>query len=198
MNARSSHPASSSRRGFTLVEIIVSVGLFTVVVTIASSAYLSMIALDRRARATNDLVSNLSFVVGTMARSIRTGTHYQCGSGTNCVNGGTYFSFTNESCQSVMYLRKSDGTVGECIGPVDTSGQCSPSRVTCTDSSAITLTDPRIQVTNLMFYAQGIGLNDGKQPHATFTLSGSIRTDPNTDPVTFTIEGGAAQRIIDL
>lgn len=198
MKRLSRTPALTARRGFTLVELIVSVALFTIVVTISVGAYLSLISLDRKARATNDLVSNLSFVVGSMARSIRTGTHYQCGSGTNCVNGGTYFSFTNESCQSVMYVLKTNGTVGECIGPSDTTGQCSPSRVTCTDSSAVTLTDPRIQITNLMFYAQGIGLNDGTQPHTTFTLSGSITPDTNTDPVTFTIEGGAAQRIIDL
>jgi prepilin-type N-terminal cleavage/methylation domain-containing protein len=177
-------------RGFTLVELIVSVGLLSIVIVIAMSAYLSLIALDRKARATNDLMTNLSFAVEVMSRTIRTGSQYNCGSTggvADCANGASFFSFIDENSQRNTFLLKADGTVGLCA---NTS--------VCTSSSATTITDPRIRITNLMFYTQGTGATDGLQPRVIFTVSGSITPDEKSAPVTFTVEGGATQRIIDI
>ncbi|MDB4992019.1 MAG: putative Type pilus pilin [Parcubacteria group bacterium] len=190
--------SSTQNRGFTLVELIVSIGLFTIVVTIAMSAYLSLISLDRKARATNDLVSNLSFVMESMSRNIRTGTSYACGgygSGPNCWGGGgsSAFYFVDETPQSVTYRR----TVSNGIGGV---GICTGTTV-CNDSTATPLTDPRINITNLTFYTDGVGndpLNQLKQPRVLFTVTGTITPDPKSSPITFTIEGGATERLIEL
>lgn len=179
-----------SHRGFTLVELIVSVGLLSVVIVIAMSAFLSLISLDRKARATNDLMTNLSFAVEAMSRSIRTGTNYDCGgygSIANCPSGSNYFSFIDDNSQSVAFLLKSDGTIGTCVN----AG-------VCTSGNANTITDPRITVTNLTFYTQGAGTGDGLQPRVIFTVSGTITPDTKSAPVSFTIEGGATQRLIDL
>lgn len=181
---------TASHRGFTLVELIVSIGLLSVVIVVAMSAYLSLISLDRKARATNDLMTNLSFAVEAMRRSIRTGTNYDCGGIggiANCVNGASSFSFIDENNQTVTFLLKSDGTVGTCVN----TGVCTP-------SSATTITDPRIRVSNLTFYTQGAGTGDGLQPRVIFTVSGTITPDTKSAPISFTIEGGATQRLIDL
>ncbi len=180
---------TQAKRGFTLVELIVSIGLFTVVLTIAASAYLSLISLNRKARATNDLVSNLSYVVEAMSRSIRTGSSYQCGGlgGTNCPsNGNSTFAFTNDQGQSVTYLLKPGGVVGQCIG-----GSCTP-------SSADPLTDSRITVTQLQFFVQGVGTGDQTQPRVLFTVSGTIKPDTQTATTTFSIESSATERLIEL
>ena len=67
-------------RGFTLLEMMVSVAVFSVVMVIVAAAYLNLLSLDREARATSDAADSLSFVVDTIsARTIRTGTTYQCG-----------------------------------------------------------------------------------------------------------------------
>lgn len=179
-------------QGFTLLELIVSIGLFTIVVTIAMSAYLALISLDRKARATNDLVSNLSFVVESMSRNIRTGTAYACGgfgSGPNCWGGGgsTAFSFVDDNSQQVTYRLMASGIVGACVGTT-----------VCNDSNATPLTDPRIKVTNLTFYTQGVATGDGLQPRVLFTLSGSITPDLKSAPVVFTIESSATQRLLEL
>lgn len=177
-------------KGFTLVELIVSVGLLSVVIVIAMSAYLSLISLDRKARATNDVMTNLSFAVEAMSRSIRTGTNYDCGGIggiANCTNGSNYFSFVDENGQTDTFLLKSDGTVGTCANSS-----------VCTSGNATSITDPRIQITNLTFYTQGAGSGDGLQPRVIFTVSGSITPDTKSAPVSFTIEGGATQRLIDL
>jgi prepilin-type N-terminal cleavage/methylation domain-containing protein len=189
------HPAT---RGFTLLELLVVIALFSIVVTITMAAYLNLISLERKARATNDLVSNLSFVVDNMSRSIRTGKDYSCAGGTNCVSGGNYFRFTDENCRSVEYILRSDSTVGQCVGPADSGPTCSPSPVSCNATNATPITDPRITVGTLRFYTQGVGTSDVLQPRVIFTVSGSITPDSKSSPITFTIEGGATERIIDI
>lgn len=178
-------------RAFTLVELIVSVGLFSIVVVIAMSAYLSLISIDRKARATNDVMTNLAFVTESMSRAIRTGTSYDCGgigSVSDCVNGANYFSFVDENGQTDTYLlNTTDGTIRTC-----------QNASVCTANGATVLTDPRINVTNLTFYVQGSQKGDGLQPRVIFVITGSITPDTQSTPVSFTIEGGATQRVIDL
>ena len=43
---------SQNKNGFTLVEMIVSIGLFTIALFIASSAFLAVLNADRKSRAT--------------------------------------------------------------------------------------------------------------------------------------------------
>lgn len=191
-------------RAFTLIELIVSMALFTIVVTIVMSSYLNLISLDRKARATNDLVSNLSFAVEGMSRSIRTGTHYNCQGSGNCSTGGSYFAYVDENCRPVQYIlgtTNAPNSIGECIGSPDLSGSCNPSPVSCNANTATPITDPRANVQSFTFYAQGIGTAgaDGSlQPRVLFTISGTITPDANSTPVQFNIEGGATQRLIDL
>lgn len=179
-------------RGFTLIELVVSVGLFMVVVTIAMAAYLSLITLDRKARALNDVVTNLSFVVDTMSRSIRTGTTYSCNGGTNCWGGtgGSMFSFVDENGNPVTYILKSDGSIGTCVG----IGSCTP-------TSASALTDSRISISNLRFFAQGIGTTGADkpvQPRVVFTMTGTITPEQNAVPISFTLQSSATERYLDL
>ncbi len=174
--------------GYTLVEMVIAVALFTAVMVIAASAYLSLIALNRHSRATSDIVANLSFAVESMARSIRTGNNYSCAGGTNCwPNGGSSFSFTNDQGQKVFYLLKSNGQIGECLGAS-----------TCSDSASTPLTDPRVTVTDMTFFTQGVGASDTLQPTTIISVTGSIVPNPGVAPIPFTIQTGATQRLLDL
>jgi len=171
----------TTHRGYTLIELIVSVAIFSMVMLLATAALLTLIDLDRRARATNDVVTNLSYVVDSMARSIRTGTDYSCGSaGGDCPTGRSSFSFTDYDGREVSY-QMSGGTIGQCIG-----------------STCSTLTDPRITIDTFTFYVIGSTRGDGVQPRTLFTISGSLRPHPTDDLVKFTIESSATQRLIDI
>ena len=177
-------------RGYTLLELIVSVALFTIVVTIAISTYLQMISLNRKARATNDLVSNLSYTLESIGRTIRTGKEYDCGGGggsLNCWPGGSsQFSFTDENGRDVTYILKSGGVVGMCIDSA------------CTDSSASPLTDSRISIESLQFFVQGVGTGDSTQPRVIIAVAGEIVPDPDEAPVSFSIQTSATQRLIEI
>jgi len=69
---------SSSQSGFTLIEMIVSLALFSVVVTISVGALLVLIASNQRFQNEQTVMTNLSFALDSMTREIRTGTNYYC------------------------------------------------------------------------------------------------------------------------
>ncbi len=65
-------------RGFTLIEMIVSLGLFSIVVTISVGALLVLVATNQQLQSEQSVMTNLSFALDSMTREIRTGTSYYC------------------------------------------------------------------------------------------------------------------------
>ena len=80
---------SLSQSGFTLIEMIVSLALFSVVVTISVGALLVLIASNQRFQNEQSVMTNLSFALDSMTREIRTGTNYYCASRPNFNSGGS-------------------------------------------------------------------------------------------------------------
>ena len=181
---------SPSSRGYSLLELIVSLGIFSMVMLVVMGAYVTLISLDRQARANNQLAASLSFAVESMARSMRTGTEYDCNGGgtpfTCSGTGGGSISFLDSQGQTITYIQKSDGSIGQCTG---TSG--------CLDNNAVSLTDRRINITSLRFYVRGVGINDDMQPNVTFVVAGTMATEAG-EVSTFSIQTGATQRLIEL
>ncbi len=177
--------ARTQTRGFTLIEMIVSIGLFSLVMLVVTAAYLAIIALDKEARTTNEVVANLSFTVESMARNIRTGTHYSCAGAGN--GSCSQFSFLNSEGQSITYLLKTDGTVAQC-----SSGTCTPA-----SPDAISLTDPRITIQSLTFLVRGVGTGDALEPQATINIHGTLIGNRG-HTVDFAVQTGATQRFLEL
>lgn len=61
-------------KGFTLIELMVSLSIFVIIMLSATSAYLSFIAYNRQAQTTSTVVNSVSFSIDNMARDMRTGT----------------------------------------------------------------------------------------------------------------------------
>jgi prepilin-type N-terminal cleavage/methylation domain-containing protein len=182
---------TSTRAGFTLVEMIVSVGLFAIVMLVTMTGYLALVNLERKARTTNDLVTNLTFVLDTMSRSMRTGTNFQCNGGGNCwLSPGESFTFVNDQNQIVTYrYDTTHHSIGQCVG----GGAC-------TDTTDSVLVDPRVTIPTggLKFYVDGTSKGDSMQPHVTMTVKGTLTPDAVTGPVSFTIQTSASQRLLDI
>ncbi len=64
--------------GFTLIEMMVALSLFTIVVTIAVGAFLSLIGSSKGVQSEQSVMATLTFVLDSMTREIRTGTEYYC------------------------------------------------------------------------------------------------------------------------
>lgn len=180
----------NKKNGFTLIELMVAVGLFALVMLLASGAYLLMIGLNRQAQGMATGIDNLSFALETMTRTIRTGTNYSCGidSGASgdCLSGDTSFSVTNSSGKTVQYSLLSDVIMQQ-------TGSDAP----------VPLTDPSVDVKSLVFYVSGAlsyiasGNTDIQQPHVTIVVSGTVSL-PGKPPQDFHVETGATMRGTDL
>ena len=70
-----------AHHGFTLVEMLVALALFSVVITIAVGALLMLISSNQRLQSEQSVMTNLSFALDSMTREIRTGAAYFCASG---------------------------------------------------------------------------------------------------------------------
>ncbi|MDD5165698.1 MAG: prepilin-type N-terminal cleavage/methylation domain-containing protein [Candidatus Pacebacteria bacterium] len=64
--------------GFTLIEIIVSLGIFAVVAVIAVGALVRVTSANRQAQAIQSGVNNVSFILDAISREMRVGTGYKC------------------------------------------------------------------------------------------------------------------------
>lgn len=178
---------SRTHRGYTLLELIVSVGIFSVVMLAASAAYLSLINLDRNARATTDVVTNLSFVIDSMTREMRAGDDYRCNQSPtvfNCSGGGDSFSFVDADGRTIAYT-VSGGQVFMSVNGV----------------SAGALTDPRVQVSMLKFYVRGVGTTAANvqyvQPQVLLIMRGTMPSGQGKT-VSFSLQGSVTQRFLEL
>ena len=88
---------TGSQAGFTLVEMIVSLAIFSVVAVIALGALMKIIDANIKAQSLQAAVTNLNFALDTMSRELRTGSTYDC----QASFGGTSFD-PNTSPMALM------------------------------------------------------------------------------------------------
>lgn len=69
---------SGHKKGFTLIETLVSLGIFSIVVVTATGVILSIITASKRNQSINTVVNNLNYSVDSMVRDINTGYRYRC------------------------------------------------------------------------------------------------------------------------
>jgi type II secretory pathway pseudopilin PulG len=191
-------------RGFTLVELIVSLALFIIVVFIVTSAFLTIANLYKKAQTTRIAMDNLSVALESMVRNIRTGSFYNCvdnssfykptGAWTNtispggdCASGGDYLIYQAADGSVMGYTR---------FGKSGGAG-CDPANgkicVRKNDSLKL-LTGSDIIITNLKFYVTGTALGSSDQPHVAIVVQGIAGNDPRTQSK-FSIYTSVTQRI---
>jgi prepilin-type N-terminal cleavage/methylation domain-containing protein len=88
-------------KGFTLIEIIVSVAIFVIVMTIAIGAVLSAVDANRKAQSISVVINNLNLAVESMVRDLRTGKNYATVSG--CESTDACISFEDRLGRTVEY-----------------------------------------------------------------------------------------------
>jgi prepilin-type N-terminal cleavage/methylation domain-containing protein len=70
--------SKKNNKGFTLIEMLVAVGLFAVVMLISTAVIFSIINGNRKSQTINTVVNNLNFSLESMIRDMKTGYWYQC------------------------------------------------------------------------------------------------------------------------
>jgi prepilin-type N-terminal cleavage/methylation domain-containing protein len=63
---------------FTLVEMIVSIAIFSIVAVVALGALTKVVASNRKAQSLQSSITNLNFMMDSISRELRLGTYYTC------------------------------------------------------------------------------------------------------------------------
>ena len=86
------------QKGFTLIEMIVSLGIFTVVALIAVGALLKISDANRKAITLKTAINNLNFALESMSREMRLGSNYDCRPNPSSLNADGNGNGNNLSC----------------------------------------------------------------------------------------------------
>jgi prepilin-type N-terminal cleavage/methylation domain-containing protein len=200
---------SSNNSGFTLIEMLVSLALFSVVVLVAIGALLSLVGANKKAQALEDVMNNLNITIDDMVRNAREGTNFDgqltingsptcntnSGGPNDCTGGGTAFEFepyggnvhTNDQW---VFAYDSKGTI---CGQADSICKSTDGGQTWT-----AVTSPDVSITSMTFYVVGTMRGDTLQPKVVIVIQGTAGTTDIHAATTFHVEATAVQRVLDL
>ncbi|OHB15303.1 MAG: hypothetical protein A2431_01495 [Candidatus Zambryskibacteria bacterium RIFOXYC1_FULL_39_10] len=176
------------KKGFTLVELIIAVTLFTVIASFSIGAVLSIFDAHRRAQSTKTVVDNLNLSIESMARNVRFGGSYYCGissgltSTSNCSNGGNALSITFNNTR-IIY--RWNGGINDPIQKSENGGST---------YSDITSPDTKIQYLRFYVFDSDTG---GEQPYVIAVIKGYVGNKATTQS-SFTIQTLMSQRQLDI
>jgi prepilin-type N-terminal cleavage/methylation domain-containing protein len=111
-----------NNKGFTLVEMIVSVALFSIVIIVAIGGILTIIDANRKSQTLTLVMNNLNFALEVMTRNIKTADPRSLVKSTksftvggDTVDGIPYFSLTNQDDDKITYFYYSDDDISGSI-----------------------------------------------------------------------------------
>lgn len=131
------------QQGFTLLELIVAIGIFSVAATISVSTLIFLASAQRKAINLQNAHDNIRFALEFIAREIRTGDTYLAGCDW-ALGGCSNFSFRQTLTNDTVEFRLHNGVVEKSIN----AGPYLP------------ITDPKRSITKLRFYVSGVGLSE--------------------------------------
>ena len=178
---------SRLQTGFTLLEMIISIGVFLVAITLVLGALVSVNNAGRKVRSERVVADNVSAVIDSMSRTMRMGSNFHCGCGGA---GDPTFPLGLRGCAMTDDLGSGgdvciafEGQQGDSNNADDQivyrlSGK-SIERSLDSGTSYLSLTAPELDVSGLKFYLYGIAPSDD-QPVVTMLVRGSASTSPRT------------------
>ncbi len=88
---------TNHNQGFSLIEMIVALGIFSIVVTTAVGSLIVVINNNQKLQAEQSAMTNLAFALDSMTREIRMGYNYYCDSQSSLTSGGPNNIFNKDN-----------------------------------------------------------------------------------------------------
>jgi len=174
-------------KGFTLIEIMVAVSIFTIVMMISMGAVFSVVGANRKSQSLNVVVNNLNFAFESMIRDLRTGTGYEV---SDCV-GISY------DCRTVTFEDREGRRVsyGQAVGGVIFKEYTEVENSNLPQGG---ITDPEVTIENMSFdLLGGNPSGDGSQLLLRIHLQGKTGNPANNTESAFNIQTLIAPRSLD-
>lgn len=202
-------------QGYSLVEILVVLGLFSAISTLALGALFNAQSVNARLQETQAILDNMNLSSQTITREIRFGSDFYCA--TSLSVGAQSVPTTRKNCLPgttpgrVLIFKPSDA-----VNELDRVAFYVSGGVLYKDvypyqgtTTVLQMTSDDVNVTSFTMYVDGantstgsndepVGAIDYKQPMITIFLSGVTRpAKSTTPPATFDIETVVSAREID-
>jgi type II secretory pathway pseudopilin PulG len=173
-------------RGFGIIEILVSVAIFTVVATMGIAAVLALIDAGEKAQSYNAVMQNLNVGLETMARTIRTGQKYVC---VTTVDG---------ACTTIQFTPATSDL------PMEYIWDSTNKQIVVKDSNGVqtAVTSNEVTIDSLEFRihkvgATELGASGNGQNQVVMFVGGYVQTR-SKNKVRFNLQTTMTQRIIDI
>jgi prepilin-type N-terminal cleavage/methylation domain-containing protein len=192
-SSRFIHTPSSTPKlmgGFTLIEMLVALSIFSLIMTIMMGSVLSVLSANRKSQSLRTVMDNLSYTLDDMTRTIRFGKNYHCGADGNladprdCGVGDDVMTFLASDGREITYSL--DG--GRIIRSVDGG-----------DDYAMTSAD--VTISRLAFYVFGSDPfpdPDTEQPQVILIVGGSAGPSTAKGGTEFNLQTTITQRALDF
>lgn len=191
---------NKKNNGFSLIEMLVAVALFSGVMLIGVGALLSLIDANRKAQAINSVMNNLNFAIENISRNVRVGTTYHCEPNASpvpvnidtpkdCVNGGKLFAFEasngdpEDKSDQVIYRLK-DNVLEKSI-----NGGAA--------GTFVSIIAPEVSIKKFVFYVDGTSSSDNMQPRVVIVIQGTAGISEKTK-TEFNLQTTISQRVLDI
>lgn len=174
-------------KGFTLVELMVSVSVFSLVMVICMGSIITVLDANRKSQNLRAVMDNLNSSLEGMTRTIRFGTNYHCGT-----TGTLSQPLDCSSGDSSLTVLSFNG--------IQTTYSLSGGRIIRNDNgSSYYVTSPNIVVQGLTFYVLGSSVYPGNldQPRVIVLITGYSGSDVDTRS-SFSLQTTISQRKIDF
>jgi prepilin-type N-terminal cleavage/methylation domain-containing protein len=184
-----------SQAGFTLVELMVALTLFTFVILAAVSSLYAVNDASRKVSAMRGVLDNLNFAMESMSRTIRTSTDIVCGGETNPVGVTHNCPFPTGPITDRLSVHSTLGIEAQVEYRLNTTTHQVEKR---TDEGSgygewIAITSTEINIQSLTFFVKGADVTDGDQPSVIIMMRG-IATAVTGDSTPFALHTFISQR----
>lgn len=158
-------------KGFTLIETLVSVALFSIVMLVAVGSLVMVVVATQKARAQKIVINNLNSAMESMARAIRDGEEYVI------TNGGRTLQLTSENGDTITFT-------------LNTTTDLIMRRINSGPWQA--LTSDNVEMTNLGFSQVAIG--DDESPRVQIVMA-AVTEGRDNERTEFNLQTTVAERV---
>jgi len=186
-----------NKGGYTIIETMIAVSLFTIIVMMAMNALLNANVVSNKSQKTRSILDNMSFVMEDMSRSLRTGTTYDCISSGSIPGSPTATS--GYQCGGIAFKPASGGSMWVYyIGQNATGNYSIFKKIDAATAVQTTPDEVHIDPTSSfsVLGAEPLGVGDKQQPFVVIRLVGKILYQ--TVSTSFSLQTSVSQRSIDI
>lgn len=182
---------NSRERGFTLLEMLISIGIFSVVIVSSVGVILAIGSAQKKTAAVQDIQDNVRFAMESMSKEIRQGSAYNPPVSSCQGDACQTIRFKNISGDLIWYCKTDNGLVLRWKGD-----PANPDSNLCKTEGA-PLTSDDVNVKRLVFYVLGEESQEPAcQPRVTISLQAESKGAPRFE-TTFALQTTVTQRARD-